>query len=369
MINIKAAVINGIEALEREKPFDLEERAKWLNASEAGTCIRKQWYSKHPEYRTEREGMGYARRGTHMEKYLVAALKAANVPLVDSGSDTKTWTDPERKLSGTPDGILMYDEERDLHKTPSDEHQGVKLYSISELLDRTLAPVPVEFKSIDPRTNKKNLPRAEHVLQVQINMHLIELNVDLPGWQEGKEVSIKRGLLIYINASDYDDITQFEVEPLTASELERLTNRAKKVLGTRKVDLLDREGKRDGGRECRSCPFRDPCGVTGSDVEYKTDRGRGNRGSALSTTANEYIALKDAESSSKKALASLGEDIKREMKSRKLTKITVDGIDIEVADVAGRRSLDRKAVTAAGVDLSQFEKTGAPSERLTVSRR
>jgi CRISPR/Cas system-associated exonuclease Cas4 (RecB family) len=360
MINIKAAVINGIEALEREKPFDLEERAKWLNASEAGTCIRKQWFSKHSESRgwwrgleqpTEREGMGYARRGTLMEKYLVEALKAANVPLVDSGSDTKTWTDPERKLSGTPDGILMYDEERDLHKTPS------------------LAPVPIEFKSIDPRTNKKNLPRAEHVLQLQINMHLIELNVDLPGWQEGKEVSIKRGLLIYINASDYDDITQFDVDPLTASELERLTNRAKKVLGTRKVDLLDREGKRDGGRECRSCPFRDPCGVTGSDVEYKTDRGRGNRGSALSTTANEYIALKDAESSSKKALASLGEDIKREMKSRKLTKITVDGIDIEVADVAGRRSLDRKAVTAAGVDLSQFEKTGAPSERLTVSRR
>lgn len=42
MINIKDSVIRGAEISELNK-FK-HDRSKFLNASEAGSCIRKQWY-------------------------------------------------------------------------------------------------------------------------------------------------------------------------------------------------------------------------------------------------------------------------------------------------------------------------------------
>ena len=43
---IKTQVMRGAEISEQDK-FTSYDRKQWLNASEAGTCIRKQWYSKH----------------------------------------------------------------------------------------------------------------------------------------------------------------------------------------------------------------------------------------------------------------------------------------------------------------------------------
>lgn len=324
-LNFQKRIMIGIAAIEQRDPLDHEERAKWMNASEAGSCIRQQWYKKFKPEAAGPEGRGYARRGTHMEKYVVEALRAANVPVIETGDDQRVWTDTERRLRGTPDGRI----------TGGDGQSTI-----------------IDFKSIDPRTNRKNLPRAHHIVQVQINMHV---------------AGATEGILVYVDASNYDDIIQFDVSPMSPVNMKYIERRANKLLRTKKAALLDREGKRDGGTECRTCPFRDACGVTEAEVEYKGSRGRGNRGSALSELATGYVSLKEIEKQTKEAIAAAGESIKEELKSRKVKTITVGGIDIALANMSGRRTLDRKAMEKAGIDVTPYEKVGKPFERLTVS--
>ena len=49
-------------------------------------------------------------------------------------------------------------------------------------------------------------------------------------------------------------------------------------------------------------------------------------------------------------------------------KMTAGDIEVSITQSKGRASLNRKAVAAAGIDLSPYETVGAPSERLTVQR-
>ena len=49
-------------------------------------------------------------------------------------------------------------------------------------------------------------------------------------------------------------------------------------------------------------------------------------------------------------------------------KVIVGDVEVSISQTKGRVSLNRKAVAAAGINLSPFETVGAPSERLTVQR-
>jgi hypothetical protein len=64
--------------------------------------------------------------------------------------------------------------------------------------------------------------------------------------------------------------------------------------------------------------------------------------------------------------AALSEDIKVELRKRNTSSTVVGDIEVELTSVAGRSSLDQKAMEKAGIDLSPFKKIGLPSERLTV---
>ena len=84
MIDLKTQIIRGAELGDADK--FAHDRTKYLNASEAGGCIRKDWYSKHQPNDGEPQMWGYARRGIHGEKYVIESLKLANVPLQDHRS-------------------------------------------------------------------------------------------------------------------------------------------------------------------------------------------------------------------------------------------------------------------------------------------
>ena len=328
-MNIKNLVVLGSGILE-EGTFDETVRRKYLNASEAMGCIRKQWYSKHQPAAAEPQEWGYARRGNHGEKFLGESLIAANAPLAYAGKDQETWRDEARKISATPDGILQYDKEW----------------------------VVTEFKTIDPRTNKSKLPKAQHVAQLEIGMELIDQNIDRP---DGVTL---RGVLVYMDASNYFDIEEVPVARNKAI-LNQMAKRASKIFRTKYVGNLDREGKRAGGKECKTmCPFTRVCGV---DIETSGTR-RANRGSNMDASAIRYMAIKDQVDVLKDEQDGIKEDIKNEMKSRNMKKGLVGNIECSLTISAGRASLDKKAVKAAGIDLSPFETIGASSERLTVKR-
>lgn len=329
MIDIKDQVVRGAELLDAGK-FDDDIRNSHMNASEADGCIRKQWYSKHGTPKEE-EMWGYARRGQHGEKFLVDSMIAANVPLIMAGKEQWSLQDKDRRISATPDGVIAYEDEW----------------------------IGVEFKTIDPRTNRSNLPKSQHVTQLQLCMALIDQQVDRPA---GTKFS--RGLLIYMDASNYYDIVQHEVlaDPRI---LDRMAKRANKILDTKDVAMLDREGKRNGGKECQTmCPYKEACGVA---PEVASSR-KVSKGGLIDKAAVRYMDIKDSMDNLKVEQDSLKEDIKNELASRKVNKGMVGNIEISLAIAKGRASLNKKLVKAAGIDLSPFETVGPSTERLTLKR-
>ena len=61
------------------------------------------------------------------------------------------------------------------------------------------------------------------------------------------------------------------------------------------------------------------------------------------------------------------------MRARQVRRVVGDGVTVTWMPVKGRPAYDiksiREAAAAAGVDLSEFETSGEPTDRLTISIR
>lgn len=315
-------ILRGADVIDARKTWSVD-RSKYLNASEALSCVRKQWFAKH-EPSTTPEDWGFARRGTHGEKYVVEALRAAGLNLLFAGDDQVSWTDDELRISATPDGVL---------------------YNASG------AHIALEIKTIDPRTNRANLPRGQHIAQIQIGMELL---------CKARGIEIESGLIVYMDASNYNQLNAYRIER-DPGILDAMRIRAAQVLRTRNVDRLDREGRATGA--CKTCVYADRCGVDMTDLKAFT---RSNRGSQLYTIVTRYVEIKTQQDALSDEKDQLAEEIKEELRKRNTSSTVVGDVEIELASVAGRSSLDQKAMEKAGIDLAPFKKTGLPSERLTV---
>lgn len=325
MFDVKDAILNGMKVEDQRRNQFTVDRSAFLNASEADACIRKVWFGKrNPEQAFKPNG--YSRRGHHVEDYVLQRLQDANVPLMwGPGSENTSLASEEIRLSATPDELVV----------PG---------------DGTI--IPLEIKSIDPRTNRRYLPKPQHVAQARVAMEMVRRHYP--------SLKVLPAQLIYIDASDYEDIIVFEIQQDDA-EIKRVQQRAAKVFRTQDVSILDREGKRTG--ECKNCPFVDECGVALDDVEGGTV-GKSRRGSTLAKAVEALAEIKDMKVQEK----DLSETVKAELRKRGMAKMEVAGFQVTLSPVAGRLTLDKKAVEAAGIDLSPYQKTGAPSERLDVKR-
>jgi hypothetical protein len=322
---IKDLILSGAQALDDADTFTID-RMKYMNASSAESCIRKQWFERHSD--PVEQDWGFARRGKQGELYIVDCLIAAGAPVAYVGSDQQSIVSDTHRISATPDGYLRG--ERD---------------------------VALEFKTIDPRTNRANLPKTEHVTQLRIGMELAHLQPH--DWPKPDH-----GVLIYMDASNYDDLLEVKIDR-DPEILDRMSGRAARMLRAKDASRLDREGRRTG--ECKKyggCPFAEQCGV---EIEGEAKVSRGNRGSRLDDAVRDYVMAKADEDAAKAAKASAAETIKAELVSRNTRQLAVGNHSVELAEVAGRTSVDWKAAEKAGVNLDPYKKVGKPSERLTVS--
>ena len=320
---IKDLVLQGAKALDEGFGID---RSKYLNASTADICIRKQWFERHLP--PVEQDWGFARRGKQGELYLVDCLLASGAELAYCGEDQVSLVSEEHRISATPDGYMKTED----------------------------GWVSLEFKTIDPRTNRAYLPKPEHVTQLRIGMEIAHLQGDgFPAPVSGK--------IVYMDASNYNDIIEVGVER-ELDILDRLAPRAKRMLAAKSADRLDREGKRSG--ECKKyggCPFAEQCGI---EIEGEATVTRGNRGSGLDAAVQAYVLAKADEQAATQRKMVAAEDIKTELKARNASQLIVGNHKVEMTPVAGRRSYDWKKMEKAGIDLSPFMTTGKPSERLTV---
>jgi hypothetical protein len=347
-LNMKNCVLTAAEHKDKDKKWPaygggVVDRSKVMSASEALSCVRKQWYKKNGAVGSEQD-WGFARRGTHMEKYFIDALQTycdlpdtPEMTLSYVGEDQISIVDKDTNISATPDGVI------DITMGKSFERFGL------------------EFKSIDPRKNLSKLPTEAHVTQLQIAMALLNKYVYASKSVVKKEANgtIKKGILVYMDASNYNKITEFEV---LADDgiLEKMRPRASKVLRTEQVANLDREGKTTF--ECKQCEFKGPCGIA---IEAPV-KGRANRNSNVDVAVARYLDIKDQQDVLKANRADCGEEIKQELMSRNVSELMVGSAKVALKIVNGRRSINRELVAQAGLDLSPFETVGAPSERLEI---
>lgn len=322
---IRDLVLHGAQALDDDEGFGID-RSQYMNASTAESCIRKQWFERNLP--PVEQDWGFARRGKQGELYLVDCLMAAGSEIAYCGDDQVSIVSEEHRISATPDGYIMTDK----------------------------GWIALEFKTIDPRTNRNYLPRKDHLTQLRVGMEIAhQQDDDFP-----KPIA---GMIIYMDASNYNDIIEFDVDR-DRDILDRLASRASKMLNAKTVGRLDREGKRDG--QCKKyggCPFAEQCGI---EIEGEATVSRGNRGSGLDAAVQAYVLAKADEQEAKARKDNAAETIKAELRDRNATHLMVGNHRVEMTSVAGRRSYDWKAMEKAGVDLSPFMKVGKASERLTV---
>lgn len=326
-MSIARKIKQGADAIDARTAFDPEVRKKVANASEIAYCLRKQWYAKNLEDQPE-QSWGYARRGKNAERYMVEALQAANVPLCGAGDDQETVSNGV--LSATPDGYIWNEDGETI--------------------------TCVEFKSIDPRTNRANLPKYEHVVQLQLGMALLA---------EVKGLRPTHGVIVYIDASNYDDIVEHRVM-YDPAFLDEMTPRAQRLLRTREVARLPREGAQKGGKECSTmCPFKTVCKPHLQAVQISATPARGNRGSRLHAAVEDYSEAKEREDDAKADKADAAERIKAELAARKVNKIEVGNRVVSLTTRAGSVSYAQVVKHhCPDVDLEPYR--GAPTEVLTV---
>ena len=280
------------------------------------------------------ENNGYAKRGKIIEAYIVEALRTANVPLDHAGDDQVELVMNSNLIACTPDGLIL---------------------TKPDLGDGKRQGIALEIKTIDPRTNRAYLPKAKHSVQVRLAGRAFE--------EQG--IEIVDCWVLYVDASNLDDMIVYSCGTMDDMELARWEARAKKVLGTRQVGVLDREGLKTG--DCKFCPHLEKCGVDLADVETRA-KGKANRGSKIDAVASRLIQIKDE----KKAIEAQEKDLKTvviaDLTKRKKDQVVVGDVELTLTKVPGRKTYDTKQAISDGLNLTPYEKVGKPSVRLDVKR-
>jgi len=130
------------------------------------------------------------------------------------------------------------------------------------------------------------------------------------------------------------------------------------------------EGWIAGGRECERCPFTLACGNVRATVPTQVVEPSPEFITEIAALARHAKYLEDEADRAFAAHRAAQQDIKDRLGANSVRRIDGDGVRLIWSAVKGRPSYDMKAIrdaaTAAGIDLTQFETTGAPSDRLDI---
>jgi hypothetical protein len=201
-----------------------DDRAGFLNASEAGRCTRWLWYSKHGVAGEMHYPFGVFDRGHAFEHwlttYLAAGLARAGGRLLYAGAKQKRLVLPGFRLAGTPDGLIEW-------------------HDRSETV--------LEVKSHGAAQNYDSGPSEMHVRQVELNIELFH------------EVTAHRpddGVVVYGLAEDYGRLTLHRIERRPAVFIEML-GKAAAAFDAGNVTAVTAEGVVT--KQCVICPYRGRC--------------------------------------------------------------------------------------------------------------
>lgn len=202
-----------------------DNRAGFLNASEAGRCTRWLWYEKHGVAGEVHQPYGVFDRGFAFEHWLVTYLAAgltaaAAGRLLYAGAQQKRLTLPAYRLAGTPDGLIEW----------SDGSETV-----------------LEAKSHGAATNHDSGPPEMHVRQAEANIELFHATTSHRP---------DDALVIYGLAENYARLTMHRVERRPAAFIE-LIGKATAAFDANNATATTAEGVVT--KQCVICPYRSRC--------------------------------------------------------------------------------------------------------------
>ena len=201
-----------------------DDRAGFLNASEAGLCTRRLWYSKHGIAGEQHHPHGVFARGHAFEHYSVtyitAGLASAGGRLLYAGAEQKRLMLPDFRLAGTPDGLIIW----------PDRSESV-----------------LEVKSHGNAQNYDTGPSEMHVRQTELNVELFhETTAHRP----------EDGVILYGLAEDYGRLALHRVERRPAVFIEML-GKAAAAFDADNAAAVTAEGVVT--KQCVICPYRSRC--------------------------------------------------------------------------------------------------------------
>jgi hypothetical protein len=201
-----------------------DNRAGFLNASEAGWCTRKLWYDKHGVAGEIHHPYGVFDRGHAFEHwlvtYLTAGLAYAGSHLLYAGTKQKRLMLPDFRLAGTPDGLIEW---RDRSETV------------------------LEVKSHGTAQNYDVCPSEMHVRQAEVNIELFhETTAHRP----------EDAIIVYGLAEDYERLTLHRVERRPAVFVEML-GKAAAAFDAVNAAAVTAEGVVT--KQCLICLYRSRC--------------------------------------------------------------------------------------------------------------
>jgi hypothetical protein len=334
------------------RTFDAREQT--VGASDVGRCARRVFFEKNegdPDYGAPRnhdatDGWGARLRGTIFEQHVwVPALRAKfGERLLFAGEGQETFA--LGFLSATPDALIV------------------------ALDGNVLAPLGVpdiggdgslvtECKTIDPRA-KLNEARLAHVYQAQVQLGLIRaLTRHRPEY----------ALISYVDASFWDTVYEFPIKR-DPEIFETAHRRASQILTAQSAVALAPEGWITGGRECERCAFSRACGNMRGAVPTRAVEASPAQAAAIVALALEVERCAQEADAATAAQREAEHEIKEMMRAANVRRVVAAGVSVLWSAVKGRPSYDmpaiRAAATAAGVDLTKFEKTGEPTDRLVI---
>lgn len=327
------------------------DRASTVGASEAFACQRKVFfdkneadYEKDPVDPEEGTGWGAMERGNHMEDWVVKVLEF----MKPEGSEYLFGSEGQETFvygqnSATPDGLFT-------NLAPD----ALAAYGIDDIESDC---VGVEIKSFDPRANFDE-EKAIHYGQSQAQMGII---------RRMTEYKPMYTLIVYVNASFYDDVRVFPVR-YDPGSWKAAVRRADEILSATKPEELRPEGKLADG--CKFCTWQRECAKASKETVPVNDS---LKDALLEDDEIELFDLVAREreldqlrKETDKDQKELKEEIKELMKDLDRRRVKSPRFSVTWSWQDGTKTLDKAAVKEAGIDLEPFMKDANGFDKLTI---
>jgi hypothetical protein len=274
-----------------------DDRAGFLNASEAGRCTRWSWYEKHGVAGEIRNPYGVFDRGHGAElwstTYLAAGLKSVGGRLLYTGAEQKRLMLPDFRLAGTPDGLIEW----------NDKSESV-----------------LEVKSHGTAQNYDAGPSEMHVRQAELNIELFH------------EVTAHRpedAIILYVLAEDYFRLALHRVERRPAVFVEML-GKAAAAFDANSAAEVTAEGVVT--KQCVICPYRIRC--TAAQAQKIPAAGTGGLPQATLRSIDRLVAARqravEAEEEAARARAEIEAEIIATLTDGGASKIKRNGYRVQL---------------------------------------